>query len=94
MGAVRQPVLGRPLDEIIGPRETRGATINGVQVHSLRLPSYTASVTAEFAVPGSRLTISHDAGTDASIYAEGTLFAARRVGGIRGLVRGLDNLMD
>lgn len=94
MGAVRQPVLGRPLGEIMGPREARGATINGVQVHSLRLPSYSASVTAEFAVPGSRLSIMHDAGMDASIYAEGTLFAARRVTGLRGLVRGLDTLMD
>lgn len=94
MGEVQKPRLGQPLDAIIGPRELRGGTINGVQVHSIRLPSYSASVTAEFATSGSRLSISHDAGMDASIYAEGTLFAARRVAGIRGLVRGLDTLLD
>lgn len=94
MGALRQPALGRPLDEITGPREARGATVNGVQVHSIRLPSYSASVQVEFAVPGSRLSIAHDAGMDASIYAEGTLLAARRVSAIRGLVRGLDTLLD
>jgi len=94
MGEVKKPVLGHPLDQIIGERELRGGTINGVQVHSVRLPSYSASVTAEFAVPGSRLSLTHDAGTDASIYAEGTLLAARKVSGIKGLVRGLDNLLD
>ena len=94
MGALRQPALGRPLDEITGPREARGASVNGVQVHSIRLPSYSASVQVEFAVPGSRLSIAHDAGMDASIYAEGTLLAARRVPGICGLVRGLDTLLD
>ena len=94
MGAVCQPRLGQPLEAIIGPRELRGGTINGVQVHSVRLPGYAASVTAQFAVPGSRLTIAHDAGTDAAVYADGTLVAVRKVGAIRGLLRGLDNLLD
>ena len=44
-------------------------------------------------VGNSRLTITHDAGADATIYAEGTLLAARKVGSITGLVRGLDNLL-
>lgn len=94
MGEVCQPALGQPLDAIVGPRELRGGTINGVQVHSVRLPSYAATVTAQFAVPGSRLSITHDAGSEASVYAEGTLLAVRKVGAIRGLVRGLDNLLD
>lgn len=94
LGNVHKPVLGKPIDQIIGPQEARGATVNGVQVHSLRLPSYSASVTAEFAVPGARLTMTHDAGTEASVYADGTLLAARKVVGIKGLVRGLDNLLD
>ena len=94
LGDIRQPELGHPLDQIIGERELRGGTINGVQVHSLRLPGYSASITTEFATEGSRLTITHDAGRDASIYAEGTLLAARRVSGFTGLIRGLDNLLD
>ena len=92
-GEVRRPQLDYPLEEIIGSREARGGTINGVQVHAVRLPSYAASVDALFTVPGSRLILKHDAGTDASIYAEGTLLAARRVTTIVGLVRGLDRLL-
>ena len=80
------------LEEVIGSREARGGTING-GVHAVRLPSYAASVDALFTVPGSRLILKHDAGTDASIYAEGTLLAARRVTTIVGLVRGLDRLL-
>lgn len=93
LGEVRRPQLDYPLEEIIGSREARGGTINGVQVHAVRLPSYAASVDALFTVPGSRLILKHDAGTDASIYAEGTLLAARRVTTIVGLVRGLDRLL-
>lgn len=93
LGAVRQPETGVPLDKMIGPKEIRGAEIAGVRVHSLRLPSFTASVEAVFAVPGARLTLRHDAGESAQPYVEGTLIAARRVGGLTGLVRGLDSLL-
>jgi len=93
LGEVRRPRLDHPIEEIIGPPETRGGTINGVQVHAVRLPSYTASVDALFTVPGARLILKHDAGTDASVYAQGTLLAARRVGGVTGLLRGLDRLL-
>jgi 4-hydroxy-tetrahydrodipicolinate reductase len=93
LGEQRKPALDWPLAEVIGPRELRGGTINGVQVHSVRLPSYTASVDALFTVPGARLVMKHDAGSDPGVYAEGTLFAARRVTGFTGLKRGLDSLM-
>ncbi|HLS67956.1 MAG TPA: 4-hydroxy-tetrahydrodipicolinate reductase [Kiloniellales bacterium] len=93
LGEVRKPQLDYPIEEIIGPAETRGGSINGVQVHAVRLPSYAASVDALFTVPGSRLILKHDAGTDASVYAEGVLLAVRKVGGIVGLVRGLDRLL-
>jgi 4-hydroxy-tetrahydrodipicolinate reductase len=93
LGEVRQPAIDWPLDQIRGPRELRGGSINGVQVHSVRLPSYTASVDALFTVPGARLKLTHDAGTDARVYAKGTLLAARKVGGFVGLKRGLDQLL-
>ena len=93
LGEVRKPQIDHPIAEIIGPAETRGGTINGVQVHAVRLPSYAASVDALFTVPGSRLILKHDAGTDASVYAEGTLLATRKVAAITGLVRGLDQLI-
>src|SRR5215204_1960148 len=40
LGDVRTPELGRPLDEIHGPIEARGAPVAGSQVHSVRLPSF------------------------------------------------------
>jgi 4-hydroxy-tetrahydrodipicolinate reductase len=94
IGDIRKPVVAVPPDQVLGEPGLRGGTVNGVQVHSLRLPSYSATVTASFATSGSRLTITHDAGKDASIYAEGTLLAVRKVTGLTGLVRGLDNLLD
>ncbi|MDF2095642.1 4-hydroxy-tetrahydrodipicolinate reductase [Aquibaculum arenosum] len=93
LGDVRKPQLDYPIEEIIGPSETRGGSVNGVQVHAVRLPSYTASVDALFTVPGARLVLKHDAGTDASVYADGTLLAARKVSGVTGLIRGLDRLI-
>ncbi|MEX2629612.1 MAG: 4-hydroxy-tetrahydrodipicolinate reductase [Tistlia sp.] len=93
LGEVRRPRLDHPIEQTIGPKELRGGSINGVQVHSVRLPSYTASVDALFTVPGARLKLTHDAGTDASVYAQGTLLGARRVGGFVGLKRGLDQLL-
>lgn len=93
LGGVRRPRIDWPLEDVIGPRELRGGTINGVQVHSVRLPGYTASADAIFAVPGSRLVLRHEAGTDAGVYVDGTLLAARRVPELRGVVRGLDRLI-
>lgn len=93
LGGTRQPRLDWPLEDIIGPRELRGGSINGVQVHSVRLPGYTASADAIFAVPGARLVLRHEAGTDAAIYVDGTLLAARRAPTLRGVIRGLDRLV-
>ena len=93
LGAVRRPALDVPLDKMLGPREIRGADIAGVRTHSIRLPSFTASVEVVFGIPGARLTLRHDAGESAQPYVDGTLLAARKVGAVKGLVRGLDTLL-
>lgn len=93
MGLVKQPAFEVEPGEVTGEPGLRGGTVNGVQVHSLRLPSYSATVTSTFANGNSRLTITHDAGKDPTIYNDGTLLAARKVMQIEGLVRGLDNLL-
>jgi len=93
MGAVKQPRNEVDPASVKGEPGLRGGTINGVQVHSLRLPGYAATVTSTFALGASRLVLTHDAGDDASIYAPGTLLAARKVMGLTGLLRGLDNLL-
>lgn len=97
LAEVRGASTARPVAEVLGVPGTRGAAVGagaGVQVHSLRLPSYILSCEALFGLPDERLTIRHDAGASAAPYVAGTLLAIRRVAGIKGLVRGLDALMD
>jgi len=94
LSAVRQAATSKPVGDLVGPKETRGATIGAVQVHSLRLPSFVISCEAVFGAPDERLTIRHDAGSSAEPYVGGTLLAIRRVREVAGLRRGLDLLMD
>ena len=91
---VRAPAIAVPLDHTHGPREARGATVAGTQVHSLRLPSFTVSTEVVFAAEGERLSIRHDAGESPAPYVAGTLMAIRAVPGRVGLLRGLDQLLD
>jgi 4-hydroxy-tetrahydrodipicolinate reductase len=93
LGAIRPSALGRPLDEIAGPREARGATVGGAQVHSVRLPSFVVSTEVVFGLPDERLSIRHDAGGTPAPYVAGTLLAARAVRDRAGLTRGLDTLL-
>jgi 4-hydroxy-tetrahydrodipicolinate reductase len=93
LGTVRAPAVGVPVDETLGERDARGATVAGTQVHSLRLPSFTVSTEAVFAADGERLSIRHDAGESAAPYVAGTLLAIRAVPGRVGLTRGLDQLL-
>ena len=94
LDAVRPPVLGVPIEEVLGAPEARGATVAGTQVHSLRLPSFVVSTEIVFAAEGERLSIRHDAGETATPYVAGTLLAIRAAQQQIGLVRGLDQLLD
>ena len=93
LSAVRRPQIGRPVEQIDGPREARGATVAGSQVHSLRLPSFVVSTEVVFGLPDERLVIRHDAGGSPAPYVAGTLLAARAAPGRVGLTRGLDTLL-
>ena len=91
--AVAPSPIGRPLDEIAGPVEARGATVGAGQVHSVRLPGFVVSTEIVFGLADERLTIRHDAGGTPQPYVAGTLLAARAVQGRAGLTRGLDALL-
>jgi 4-hydroxy-tetrahydrodipicolinate reductase len=93
LSEVRAPEIGRPLGELVGPREARGATVAGTQVHSVRLPSFVVSTEVVFGLPDERLTIRHDAGGSPEPYVAGTLLAVRRAPELVGLTRGLDSLL-
>jgi 4-hydroxy-tetrahydrodipicolinate reductase len=94
LSRVRRPEIGVPLDQVNGPPGVRGATVNGVQVHAVRLPGYVIGIEAIFGMPDQRLHIRHEAGAGAEPYVEGALLAIRKVGGLVGLTRGLDRVMD
>lgn len=93
LSEIRKPELTHPISQTIGERDSRGTTLNGIQIHSLRLPSYVISVEAIFGAKDERLVIRHDAGTGAEPYIEGTLLAVRKVKNYVGLIRGLDKIM-
>lgn len=97
LGTVRLAPTTRPVADISGPKEARGAAIGrptAVQVHSVRLPSFVLACEALFGAPDERLVIRHEAGSSAAPYVAGTLLAVRRVAEAPGLRRGLDTLMD
>ena len=94
LSEIRKPDVTHPVEETIGAKESRGVTLNGTQIHSIRLPSYVISVEAIFGAKDERLTIRHDAGSGAEPYIQGTLLAIRKVAGHVGLVRGLDKIME
>ncbi len=91
---VAKPELKVPVEKTYGPKESRGVTLNGNQVHSLRLPGYVIGADVIFGASGERLTMKFEAGNEAQSYVEGTLLAARKVNNFKGLIRGLDNLLD
>lgn len=93
LSTIRPAALDVPLDEINGLQETRGARLQGTQVHSVRLPGYVISIDAIFGMPDQKLILRHESGTSAVPYVDGALLAIREVGKLVGLHRGLDSVM-
>jgi 4-hydroxy-tetrahydrodipicolinate reductase len=94
LSKIRAPEPTVPLDKTVGPRETRGATVTGSQIHSIRLPSYVISAEIIFGMPDQRLSIRHDSGNSARPYADGALLAIRKVSTLLGVHRGLDSVLE
>ncbi len=81
-------------DALIGIKESRGARLEGVQVHSVRLPGHVISIESIFGLKDEKLSIRHDSGASAEPYVKGGLLAIEKVGTFKGLRRGLDSVMD
>lgn len=94
LSTVRTPNVHVPDDKIIGEAAARGATMDGVRVHALRLPGHVISVETVFGAKDERLTLRHDAGSGAEPYVAGALLAIEKLGTFKGLRRGLDSVMD
>lgn len=78
-----------------GPADhpARGVAVDGVPVHSVRLPGIVASHEAVFGGPGQTLRIRHDS-IDRSSFMPGVLLAIKRVSALPGLTVGLEALLD
>ena len=92
LDSVGPPAVAVPVEETLGAREARGATVGTTQVHSLRLPSFSVSTEIVLGGEDERLSIRHDAGGSAAPYVAGTLLAIRAVPDRIGVTRGLDQL--
>ena len=93
LSEVRSPKVAIPIGETLGAKESRGASMGGTQVHSVRLPGVVSRVDVIFGDTGERLTITHEGTADQRPYVEGVLFSARKVPSWVGLKRGLWEIM-
>jgi 4-hydroxy-tetrahydrodipicolinate reductase len=71
----------------------RGANVNGVRVHAVRLAGLLAHQEVLLGTPGEVLTIRHDS-YDRASFVPGALLALREVGRRPGLTLGIDPLLD
>ncbi|MGK2880123.1 MAG: 4-hydroxy-tetrahydrodipicolinate reductase [Mycobacterium sp.] len=71
----------------------RGADVDGVPVHSVRLPGLVAHQEVLFGTMGETLTIRHDS-IDRTSFVPGVLLAVRHVGERPGLTIGIEPLLD
>ena len=94
LSRIRESQLDVPLESIDGPRESRGARLQGSQVHSVRLPGYNISLDAIFGMPDQKLILRYESGSSAEPYVNGALLAIRNVSRLVGVHRGLDSVMD
>lgn len=92
LGQVAQPRWAVPPGQAQGELASRGASLNGSQLHSVRVPGFYSSFEVIFGLPGERLSLRHDSMSYAP-YVQGTLLAVRKVGEWTGLRRGMGNLL-
>jgi len=93
LAQVAKPTWAIPVGETTGLKEARGAELNGSQMHSIRVPGYYSAVHAVFGDTGERIELRHES-TSYAPYVAGTLLAARKVSGWKGLKRGMSALLE
>jgi 4-hydroxy-tetrahydrodipicolinate reductase len=71
----------------------RGGVVEGVHVHSVRLPGLVAHQEVLFGGPGQMLSIRHDSLSEES-FMPGLVLAIQRVGALREMVEGLERVLD
>lgn len=92
IAAARTRVPESPGRETEIAQGARGALVDDVSVHSVRLPGLVAHQEVLFGGQGQTLTIRHDS-IDRTSFMPGVVLAVREVGNHSGLVVGLERLM-
>ncbi|MBO0323157.1 4-hydroxy-tetrahydrodipicolinate reductase [Muricauda sp. CAU 1633] len=93
LSKIQKPTKFVAENELVGEKNSRGANLNDVQVHSVRLPGHVISIESIFGLKDEKLSIRHDSGASAEPYVKGALLAIEKVGSSVGLKRGLDSVM-
>jgi 4-hydroxy-tetrahydrodipicolinate reductase len=91
IAAARREAAGAPAGSESVPG-VRGGEVDGVRVHSVRLPGLVAHQEVIFGGQGEVLTLRHDS-LDRSSFMPGVLLAVREVAGRAGLTVGLEPLL-
>jgi 4-hydroxy-tetrahydrodipicolinate reductase len=76
-----------------GLEGARGADVDGIRVHSVRLAGLVAHQEILFGTQGETLTIRHDS-LDRTSFVPGVLLGVRNVGRFPGLMVGIERLLD
>lgn len=85
-------IQGHPNERELLPG-ARGAEIDGMHIHSVRLPGLVAHQEVIFGGSGQTLTIKHDSYNRDS-FMDGVKLAIEKVINLNGLVYGLENILD
>ncbi|MFL6157336.1 MAG: 4-hydroxy-tetrahydrodipicolinate reductase [Marmoricola sp.] len=92
--ARREAGLGAPPDATsTGIEGARGADVDGIPVHSLRIRGLVAHQEVLLGGPGETLTIRHDS-MDRASFVPGVLLGLRSIGAAPGLTVGLEAFLD
>ncbi|MFC1942107.1 4-hydroxy-tetrahydrodipicolinate reductase [Chloroflexota bacterium] len=86
---------GKPFIQPEGPGEapvSRGLSVDGISVHSVRMPGLMAHQEVILGAPGQTLSIRHDT-INRECYMPGVLLAVKEVVNRQGLIYGLDTLL-
>lgn len=83
----------RPAKEEFKVEGARGGDVEGVHVHSVRLPGYVAHQECIFGGLGQTLSLRHDS-IDRVSFMPGVVLSCKRVRGLHGLVVGLEHLLE
>ncbi|MCH9640901.1 MAG: 4-hydroxy-tetrahydrodipicolinate reductase [Actinomycetia bacterium] len=93
IAAARKDLPPNPDATSTGLEGARGADVDGIAVHSVRLAGLVAHQEVLLGGPGETLTIRHDS-IDRTSFVPGVLLAVRKIRELAGLTVGIEQLLD